>query len=151
MRLDAPGPGGETQPVTLSSPALAGLYKVRPPGCLPLVPAHVSAAGLPAPAGGRDTCLRCCWDALHSAAAGCAAQEAEVMARLRHPNVIPLVGICRWPPAIVSGKAGFCLCEWCRCCWRVPPRARLFPASPLLRPRGGTLRFGLQSTAPEAR
>ncbi|KAL4419069.1 hypothetical protein ABPG77_010348 [Micractinium sp. CCAP 211/92] len=55
MKLEAAGPSGELQPVTLSSPALAGLHR-----------------------------------------------EAEVMAAIRHPNVVRLMGVCSYPPAVVT-------------------------------------------------
>ncbi|PSC69274.1 Serine threonine-kinase CTR1 [Micractinium conductrix] len=55
MKLEAAEDDEELHPVTLSSPALAGLNK-----------------------------------------------EAEVMAALRHPNVVSLMGVCSYPPALVT-------------------------------------------------
>ncbi|KAL4439870.1 hypothetical protein ABPG75_002871 [Micractinium tetrahymenae] len=69
MKLEAAGLSGELQPVTLSSPALAGLHR-----------------------------------------------EAEVMAAIRHPNVVRLMGVCSYPPAVVTefcarGSLESVLCE----------------------------------------
>lgn len=33
-------------------------------------------------------------------------QEAAVMARMRHPNVVQFMGLCRLPPALLTGKEG---------------------------------------------
>jgi hypothetical protein len=152
MRMEAPGPGGSAQPVTLSSPALAGLYKVSVP------PHHFccrqSTSAAPVAVRAAACACRVLTGQMRTApssnfsasSAACATQEAEVMARLHHPNVLPLIGVCRWPPAIVSGGAG----GGCKAVRGRRPLCPLF-ACPLFLTQEGERSFVLQSTAPVAR